>query len=153
MDGAWSPVRRGWHDAVMRWDDLFEDLGAQLELLERQERAAEVAEHTRSERGHVRLADRLAAALDGPRRVRVRGYGWLEAVLRDVGRWLLLEWWAGGPVPGAIVPAAALTAVEGYAAGGRRGVGGQPTVQAAARPAGGEPRPASCGCTTWTGTT
>lgn len=100
----------------MRWDDLFEDLGAQLELLERQERAAEVAEHTRSERGHVRLADRLAAALDGPLRVRVRGYGWLEAVLRDVGTdWLLLEQGGGQGAPSRelIVPAAALTAVEG----------------------------------------
>ena len=75
----------------MRWDDLFEDLGAQLELLERQERAAEVAEHTRSERGNVHLVDRFVAALGAPLRVRVRGYGWLEAVLRDVGTdWLLL---------------------------------------------------------------
>ena len=104
----------GWHDSVMRWDDLFEDLGAQLELLERQELAAEAAEHTRSERGRVHLADRFVAGADRPLRVRVRGCGWLEAVLRDVGTdWLLLEQGHGGPAREVIVPTSAVTAVEG----------------------------------------
>ena len=99
----------------MRWDDLFEDLGAQLELLERQERAAEVAAHTRSERGNVHLVDRFVAALGAPLRVRVRGYGWLEAVLRDVGTdWLLLEQGGqGSPSRDLIVPTAAVLAAEG----------------------------------------
>ncbi|MGD8199816.1 hypothetical protein ACQE98_04050 [Ornithinimicrobium sp. W1679] len=99
----------------MRWDDLFEDLGAQLELMERQELAAETAEHVRAERGRVRLTDRLVAGTEEPLRLRVRGCGWLEARLRDVGTdWLLLEQ-GGGQQPGQelIVPTAAVTAVEG----------------------------------------
>lgn len=100
----------------MRWDDLFEDLGAQLELLERQELAAEAAEHTRSERSRVHLADRLVAGVGGPVRVRVRGCGWLEAALQDVGTdWLLMEQGTGtgGPSRELIVPIPAVTAVEG----------------------------------------
>src|SRR5699024_7109259 len=78
-----------WHDVGMRWHELFEDLGAQLAALELQERAAEVSEHVRAERGQVELVHRLAADPEAPVRLRVRGVGWLDVRLTDVGRdWL-----------------------------------------------------------------
>ena len=76
----------------MRWQHLFDDLAAQQEAWERAEQATEIAEHTRAERGQVELADRLAAAAGGVVRVRVRGTGWLEGAVGDVGQnWVLLE--------------------------------------------------------------
>lgn len=46
----------------MRWDELFRDLEAQWEQLERGEQAGEVADRTRRELASVSLADRLRAA-------------------------------------------------------------------------------------------
>lgn len=103
----------------MRWENLFADLAAQQEQLERDERALEVAEHTRAERGQVRLLARLVAAEGRHLRLGVVGVGRVEAVLRDTGTdWLLLEL-GGAAAPGAevIVPLAAVTTVEGL---GRR---------------------------------
>ncbi|MFK5633021.1 MULTISPECIES: hypothetical protein [unclassified Ornithinimicrobium] len=100
----------------MRWESLFEDLEAQLAGLEQRERAAEVAEHTRAERGQVALTDRLVGAVSTELRLRVGGVGWLRATLLDVGTdWVLLD--TGGSLRSrgseALVPVAALTAVEG----------------------------------------
>lgn len=100
----------------MRWQQLFDDLEAQLRLLQEQELVAEVAEHTRAERGQVELAHRLLAALDDELRLRVRGVGWVPATVRDVGKdWIALE--SSGAVPGRgsdlLVPLAAVTAIEG----------------------------------------
>lgn len=99
----------------MRWQQLFEDLAAQQEALERQERQVDIAEHTRAERGQVAFADRLATGVGAALRLRVRGLGWLSAEVVEVGLdWLLLD--AGpGVVAGReiVVPLAAVVAVEG----------------------------------------
>lgn len=99
----------------MRWQQLFEDLAARQRALELQERAAEIAEHTRAERGQVGLLDRLTATLGAPVRCRVRGVGRLEGVLADVGAdWVLLEAPQGGPAGREmLLPVPALLAVEG----------------------------------------
>lgn len=98
-----------------RWQQLFEDLAAQQAALERRERAAEIAEHTRAERGTVELVHRLVAALGTDLRVRVRGVGWVSGALTDVGAdWALLD----PQLPGSagrelLVPLRGLLAVEG----------------------------------------
>ncbi len=104
----------------MRWENLFADLAAQQEQLEREERRLEVGEHTRAERAQVRLLDRLAAAEGTTLRVGVAGAGRLEAVLRDLGTdWLLLDHLGGTGSRGGevLVPLGAVVTVEGL---GRR---------------------------------
>lgn len=101
--------------ACMRWDQLFEDLEAQLAALAREELAAEVGEHTRAERGRVELAHRLTAAVDRHLRVRVWGMGWLPVRLVDVGAgWVLVEGESelAGRGRELLVPLGALLAVE-----------------------------------------
>ncbi|AXH95820.1 hypothetical protein [Ornithinimicrobium avium] len=100
----------------MRWENLFADLAAQQEQLERRERVLEVAEHTRAERGQVQLLARLVAAEGSTLRLGVVGVGRVEALLRDTGTdWLLLD--HGGSLEGrgreAIVPLAAVASVDG----------------------------------------
>lgn len=109
----------------MRWERLFSDLEAQLDLLARQEREAEVVEHTRAERGQVALAHRLTAARARQLRLKVYGLGWLEVRLVDVGDdWILGEIQAQVPGRGRelLVPTDAVLAVErlGTAADPRR---------------------------------
>lgn len=101
--------------AGMRWQRLFEDLAAQQAALERRELAAEIAEHTRAERGQVELAHRLVSGIGGTLRLRVRGVGRLGGRLTDVGAdWLLLDAPAGSSAGREqLVPLAALLAVEG----------------------------------------
>lgn len=101
--------------AEARWQQLFEDLAAQQAALEQRERAAEIAEHTRAERGTIELAHRLVAGLDEPLRLRVRGVGWVGGVLTDVGAdWLLLDGQHSGPTGRELlVPLRGLLAVEG----------------------------------------
>ena len=94
----------------MRWDALFDDLAAQAEALERAERAAELEERTRAERGAVALLDRLRAAVDRPLRVRTVA-GPVAGTLSRLGRdWLLLAEDGGAEV---LVPAAAVLALGG----------------------------------------
>lgn len=76
----------------MRWSRLFDDLEAQLLAGERAELLADVAEHTRAQRGQQSLADRLAADLGRPVRVRVRGAGVVDGELAELGMdWLALS--------------------------------------------------------------
>lgn len=99
----------------MRWERLFDDLEAQLDLLARQDLEAEVAEHTRAERGRVELGQRLAAAVGQDLRLKVRGLGWSPCRLLDAGAdWVLVETDAQSPGRGRelLVPLAALVAVE-----------------------------------------
>lgn len=99
----------------MRWDRLFDDLEGQLDVLARQERQAEVAEHTRAERGQIALAHRLTAALDQEIRLKVWGLGWLHLRLLDVGAgWVLAEIEAQVPGRGLelLVPTDAVLGVE-----------------------------------------
>ena len=94
----------------MRWDALFDDLGAQAETLEHAERAAEVEDRTRAEVGAVGLLDRLRAATGSPLRVRTPA-GVLTGTLSRIGRdWLLLDEDDGREV---LVPLAAVLAVSG----------------------------------------
>lgn len=100
----------------MRWENLFADLAAQQEQLERHERLQEVGEHTRAERGQVRLLARLVASEGERLRLRVAGVGWIGAILQGTGAdWLLLD--HGGSLEGrgreVLVPLAAVTGVEG----------------------------------------
>lgn len=107
----------GWQHGGMRWHQLFDDLGAQLAALELQERAAEVAEHVRAERGQVELVHRLAADPAAPVRLRVRGVGWLDTELTDVGQdWLLAQGGGSGRTGRELlIPLAAVLAAEGLA--------------------------------------
>lgn len=114
MDGPALPGAAGTM-GPMRWDRLFADLEAQLDLLARQDLAAEVAERTRAERGQVELAHRLVAAVGQDLRLKVAGLGWLTARLADVGNgWVLIEAQASSPARGRelIVPLGALVALE-----------------------------------------
>lgn len=74
-----------------RWQDLFDDLSAQLEAGQAAELAAEVADRTRREAGAVALDDRLAAAAGGLVQVRVPGHAAVRGRLVDTGPgWLLV---------------------------------------------------------------
>ena len=95
----------------MRWDNLFDDLEAQLEQLEEAELSGEVAERSRIEVSKFRLADRLRPALGLPLSVTVPGAPALSGTLSGVGSsWLLLAEARG---PEVLVPIAAVTSVAG----------------------------------------
>lgn len=101
----------------MRWTRLFDDLEAQLAEQERAEWEAEVGEHTRSERGRLLLADRLAGAGGAADRVelRLRGGSRVAGRVTELGRdWATL---AGPAGPAVLVPLTAVLSVSGL--GGR----------------------------------
>lgn len=76
----------------MRWHDLFDDLEAQLEALETGSLRAEVAEHTRAERGRVELVARLLAGRGAAVSAQVRGAGRLHGTLEEVApSWFVLS--------------------------------------------------------------
>ncbi len=95
----------------MRWQELFADLEAQAQAIERAERAGEIDERTRAEVGALRWLDRARAATGAGLRVRVAGGLVLSGALEQVGPdWLLLDEGAGRE---AVVPAAAVHGVRG----------------------------------------
>jgi hypothetical protein len=99
---------------VVRWDRLFDDLEAQLELADREEFAAEVADRSRREVALVHLLDRLRQALGAPIDLGVDGAGALNGVVRRVGQgWLLLD---VASQREALVPGHAILAVSGLPA-------------------------------------
>jgi hypothetical protein len=101
----------------MRWDQLFEDLEAQLAVESERELAAEVADRTRRERALLDVHTRLLANVD-VRRVGLRLPS-REVVGRlvDVGPdWALVETAAERPV---LVALASVRGVTGLAAGAR----------------------------------
>ncbi|HLS40940.1 MAG TPA: hypothetical protein VK038_09285 [Ornithinicoccus sp.] len=109
----------------MRWTALFDDLEAQLAALERSELEAEIAEHTRAERGALSLVDRLAADPGAALRLTVAGAGAVAGRLVELGEdWVVLR--VDGPRgPGSdlvLVPLAAVLSVEGLS--GRADPGG-----------------------------
>jgi hypothetical protein len=112
-DGLQRPELR--EDRVVRWAALFDDLEAQAEQLEQDERAAELAERVRAEVGALRLLDRARGAASAPIRVQVRGGGWLAGVLRRAAA----EWWLVDQDGGreVVVVVAAVLVVRGF---GRR---------------------------------
>lgn len=98
----------------MRWDRLFDDLEAQLELEESRELDAEVADRTRRERAQLDLQSRLLANQGASVGARL-GSGVLTGTVVDVGPdWLMLEMRPEWPV---LVSLAALRSVTGLAPG------------------------------------
>lgn len=98
----------------MRWDRLFDDLEAQLDDQERQERLAEVTDRVRQERAQLGLHDRLRAAMADGQVVtfQVAGAGLVEGEVLDVGAdWLLV----GSAERADLVTFAAIRAVRGLA--------------------------------------
>jgi hypothetical protein len=80
----------------MRWDALFADLEAQIDVLTAAERDAEIADRTRSEVGRLGLTDRLRAAVGCQLRIACRGDLTLTGRLDRVHpEWLLLGDGAG----------------------------------------------------------
>jgi hypothetical protein len=95
----------------MRWDDLFDDLEAQLGQLEEAELAGEVADRTRIEVSKFRLVDRLRPAFGHRLELTVAGRFSIQGTVVGVGNsWLLLREERGTEV---LVPLDAITSVAG----------------------------------------
>jgi hypothetical protein len=76
----------------MRWDDLFDDLDRQFEVLTDAAEDAQVAEEIRLEFGRVSLTERLTGALGTVVRLRLAGTSTVTGRLAKVGPdWLLIE--------------------------------------------------------------
>lgn len=100
----------------MRWDRLFDDLEAQIELEESHELGLEVADRTRRERALLDLQSKLLA--NRGTRIDVRlSSGRLQGVVDDVGPdWLLLETRPDQPV---LLPMASVRAITGLLPGSK----------------------------------
>lgn len=97
----------------MNWDDLFADLEAQFDALERAELASEVADRTRRERARIRLVDRLRASVGRRVVVHVSPGTPLAGVLERGGPdWLLLS----DPAGEVVVPTESVGWVSGLSA-------------------------------------
>ncbi|KGN32329.1 hypothetical protein N802_18365 [Knoellia sinensis KCTC 19936] len=95
----------------MRWDQLFDDLEAQLGAEERRERDSEIADRTRRERASVELAARCAAAVGERLRLRLVSRTQVQGELLDLGDdWLLLRLETGRE---AVVPIHAVAGIVG----------------------------------------
>ena len=115
----------------VRWDELFEDLEAQLDAASAAELVGEVSDRTRREQALVELADRLVAHTGQPLEVHLAGGTTYEGVLSTVAQqWFVLH----GPV---LVALAAVTSVSGLgvaaATTGRAGVRRRSTLASALR--------------------
>jgi hypothetical protein len=96
---------------VVRWDELFADLGAQLSAAQAAELAAEVADRTRREVGLLGLVDRLRPALGAQLSIQATGLGSARGTLLDAGTdWLLLQEVGAAEL---LVPSAALLSLAG----------------------------------------
>jgi hypothetical protein len=101
------------YGAPMRWEALFADMEAQLAAGRLADVRADVAELARAERSSVGLADRARASLGRAVRVLVHGGDVHNGELVDAApEWLLL---ATSPVRQALLPMAAVAAVDGLA--------------------------------------
>lgn len=99
---------------TMRWDQLFDDLEAQLGAEERRERDSEVADRTRRERASVELAARLAAAVGASLRLRLVSGVQVQGELLDLGEdWLLVHLENGRQ---AVVPLPSVAGIVGLPA-------------------------------------
>ena len=75
----------------MSWEDLFADLEAQFEALQRRDRDAEIADRTRRERAAVDLISRLAGHRGRPLAAHLVTGGSVRGDLLDLGGdWLAL---------------------------------------------------------------
>jgi hypothetical protein len=98
----------------VRWDDLFADLGAQLDAAERRDLELEVADRSRAAAATITLLGRLRAAV-GREVELAAGAAVLRGRVAAVGAdWVLLR--VGGPLDEVLVPAAGLRWVGGLPA-------------------------------------
>jgi hypothetical protein len=97
----------------MRWEQLFDDVEAQLEAAELAELAGEVADRTRRELARLRLVDRLRLSVGADLQLTVAGAGSIHGRLHRVGAgWLLIQPAAGPPalvLPDAVVAVGGLS--------------------------------------------
>jgi len=97
----------------MRWERLFTDLEAEAAELAEQDRAAEIADRTRSELARTVWIDRLRAVTGAEVRVRLLGADLVDGTVVQVGTdWLLIRAGAND----VLVPAHAVVGVEGLGA-------------------------------------
>lgn len=109
----------------MRWKALFEDIEAQLDAAEWDEREAEIADRVRREQGNVALTGRLRGQVGLMLKVETSGGDFFEGELTHIGsEWLVLS----KPAAETLVPLGAIQCVEGL---GRRVEGETSRVQAA----------------------
>ena len=105
----------------MRWEQLFADMDAQLAAARLADVRAEVAELARAERASVTLSARVRASVGREVRVRVDDAEPLSGTLVEAApEWLLL---ATSGARRALVPLAAVGAVDGLAADAAPGPG------------------------------
>jgi hypothetical protein len=101
------------YGARMRWEQLFADMEAQLVAGRLADVRAEVAELARAERASVMLSARVRASVGHRLKVRVEGGEHVDGTLVEAApQWLLLE---TPPARRALVPLAAVAAIEGLA--------------------------------------
>jgi len=95
----------------VRWDDLFDDLEAQLGQLEEAELAGEIADRTRIEVSKFRLVDRLRPAFGHRIAISMSGRFSVHGLVVGVGNaWVLVREDRGTEV---LVPLDAVTTVSG----------------------------------------
>ena len=95
----------------MRWEELFDDLEAQLLEADAAELAGEVTDRTRREAGLLRLVDRLRPVVGHSVGILVEGAGSVLGQLLDLGDgWLLL---AEGGHREVLVPTAGVLGITG----------------------------------------
>ena len=98
---------------VSRWDELFDDLDAQAQLLSTAERAAEIEDRTRFETGRLSLVDRLLPAIGATIQLRCAGALSVAGRLdRAHPEWLLVTEDAGRET---LVAVAAVVSIGGLA--------------------------------------
>ena len=95
----------------MRWDDLFADLEAQLDLEQAAELWVEVADRSRRELAAISLLDRASAHVGSPVQLGVTGASTVSGALLDATQeWLLVEERSGREV---LVPTTACLWLRG----------------------------------------
>ena len=95
----------------VRWDELFRDLEAQLDVADAVELAAEVADRSRREAAELTLVDRLLPTVGHPVRLHVQGPGHVAGRLEHLSVDSLLVREASARE--ALVPLSAVLTVQG----------------------------------------
>jgi hypothetical protein len=110
----WRPWQQQELSTKGRFENLFADLEAELGAADQADLAYEVADRFRGEYAHLRLVDRLHAALGQPIALVLPRVGVVNGELRDVGAdWLLLTTNSGREY---LVPLPAISVVDGLVA-------------------------------------
>lgn len=112
---ALTEVASGWLPEGMRWENLFGDLEARFDDLDRAQQEAERADRERVAAGEITAVERIRGAVGYRVFVRTRSGGQLPGELRRVGPdWLLLQESPGREL---LVPLASVVAVDGLVRG------------------------------------